>query len=378
MKQLMFIEPGVLRWDEIEAPKLLEGEDALIRPLAVARCDLDLALIDGIAPFRGKMLHCMRNHLPGWLGQRGIFRNAPLKGPFPLGHESVAEVIEVGPDVKTVKPGDLVIAAFQISCGRCANCLRMQTNACLAVPPRSAFGLGDLGGLQWGGMLTEVTRVPFANHMLTPVPEGADLISLASMSDNAVDGYRAVALPLRVFPEAKVLVVGGLAQSLGLYAAAAAIGLGASSVDYLDTDPTRLEVAARVGANPINMAYPEKFGSYLVTVDASGEVPGLHCAIASTSPGGYCTSIAMYLKTNTPMPLRAMYGNDIVFSTGRANVSAHLPATLELVKSGSYKPGLVTTHVAAWEDAAKEFKHPSPKVVIARSELLQKTTSATI
>jgi len=42
---------------------------------------------------------------------------APVLGPFALGHEAVAEVIETSDDVHSVAPGDRVIVPFQINCG---------------------------------------------------------------------------------------------------------------------------------------------------------------------------------------------------------------------------------------------------------------------
>ncbi|WGS19905.1 MULTISPECIES: alcohol dehydrogenase catalytic domain-containing protein [unclassified Bradyrhizobium] len=195
MRQLMFIEPGKLAWDEIQMPELLEPDDALVRPVVVARCDLDYAVFQGTAPFRGAFRHFLRNRLPRTLGQNLIFKKAPFAGPYPLGHECVAEVLEVGKDVTSAKPGQLVIVPFQISCGRCAMCRVGLTSACESVPLRSAYGLAEVGGLQWGGVLNDCVRVPFANHMLIPVPQGLEPVSLASVADNAPDGYRAVAEP---------------------------------------------------------------------------------------------------------------------------------------------------------------------------------------
>ena len=51
MKQLTFIRPGKLEWWDVDEPKLKKPTDAIVRPLAVARCDLDFALLKGEAPF---------------------------------------------------------------------------------------------------------------------------------------------------------------------------------------------------------------------------------------------------------------------------------------------------------------------------------------
>ena len=48
-----------------------------------------------------------------------------------LGHEITGEVIELGPDVETVKKGDLASAPFNVACGRCRNCKEQHTGVCL-------------------------------------------------------------------------------------------------------------------------------------------------------------------------------------------------------------------------------------------------------
>jgi alcohol dehydrogenase len=64
---------------------------------------------------------------------------------------------------------------------------------------------------------------------------------VASVADNVPDGYRAVAGPLAQWPGEEVLVVGGFARSVGLYA----LALGASRVVYADTDSGRLDRRGR-------------------------------------------------------------------------------------------------------------------------------------
>jgi len=51
---------------------------------------------------------------------------------FPIigGHEGAGEVVEVGPGVTTLKPGDHVVLGFIPSCGRCAFCAKGKQNLC--------------------------------------------------------------------------------------------------------------------------------------------------------------------------------------------------------------------------------------------------------
>lgn len=47
-----------------------------------------------------------------------------------MGHEFMGIVESIGPDVKTVKEGDRVVAAFDIACGQCKFCGRDQFSCC--------------------------------------------------------------------------------------------------------------------------------------------------------------------------------------------------------------------------------------------------------
>ena len=198
----------------------------------------------------------------------------------------------------------------------------------------SAYGMRPLGG-DWGGALADVLRVPFADAMLVPLPAGAQPEALASVADNVADGYRAVAGPLAAAPGEEVLIVGGWARSVGLYAAACALALGASRVVFADTDPSRLERAAALGAEPLEVAagaWPAKLGRFPITVDASGDHAGLHAALRSTAPDGVCTSVAIYFEPLTPVPLLELYTRGCTLHTGRVHARSVIPEVLALVE----------------------------------------------
>lgn len=131
-----------------------------------------------------------------------------------------------------------------------------------------------------------------------------------------------------------MLVLGGRAKSVGLYAAASALALGASSVDYLDTDPQRLEIEQRLGARPVERAASwhrmraRRRADYPIVVDANGERGALAHAIRSLAPGGICTSVAIYFATGTRVPMWEMYVRQGTLITGLVDVRAELPAVL--------------------------------------------------
>ncbi|MGH7820719.1 MAG: alcohol dehydrogenase catalytic domain-containing protein [Candidatus Binatia bacterium] len=341
MRELVYVGSGQVEWRDAPDPALGEARAALVRPLVAATCDLDRAIVHGMTPF---------------------------PPPFALGHECLAEVVDVGDGVTSFRSGDRVAVPFQVSCGTCRFCRRLLTANCENVPRESMYGTGKAGG-GWGGVIADLVRVPFADHMLVKLPAAISLEAAASAPDNVLDGWRAVGPQLAANPGAAVLVLnGGPAGSIGLYAALIALALGAERVDYYDRDEARLAIARRAGAaaHPVE-SWPRRLGPYPITVDNSLEPAGLACAIRSTEPGGVCTVTSVYLGGELPVPITEMYVKGITLQTGRAQSRTLLPQVLELIASGRVDPGLVTTERAAWEDAPEAILGYTTKLVLTRA-----------
>ena len=162
MRQLTFVEKGKLEWRDAPDPKLEGDGQALVRPLALATCDIDTAFVQG---------------------------RFPVGNSFAFGHECVGEVSEVGDSVTSVKPGDLVSVPFQISCGECARCRAGEPGNCESVPRLSTYGL-PIGPQSFGGFASDAVNVPYADAMLVPIPDGVEPSAVASLSDNIPDAWR--------------------------------------------------------------------------------------------------------------------------------------------------------------------------------------------
>jgi len=342
VKQLTFVDTHKLEWRDAPDPSISDPCDAIVRPIAVATCDLDTLILHG---------------------------RVPVAPPFPFGHECVAEVVETGADVGQVSKGDRVVVPFQLSCGACESCVRGHTGNCRNVKAGASYGLGSLGRNQ-AGMLADLLHVPRADHMLVKLPDGVDPQAVASASDNIPDAWRTVAPALAERPGGDVLIVGGGAAGIPFYAIDIALALGAGRVDYIDTDRRRLELAKSLGANVIESPPPLRLGRpgrYPITVDASGDVAGLACALRSTEPDGVCTSIAIYFGETTPIPLLEMYTRGITFKTGRVHARAIIPEVLALVSAGRIHPERVTATTVSWNDAPEALAHHTVKTVITRN-----------
>ncbi|MGW4739052.1 hypothetical protein [Nocardia xishanensis] len=89
-------------------------------------------------------------------------------------------------------------------------------------------------------MVADRLRIPYADHMLVRLPAGLDPLRVAAASDNLADGWRCVVPAPAARPGGSVLVLGGAAQSIGLYAAGLAVAHGAEVVEYVDHRSERL------------------------------------------------------------------------------------------------------------------------------------------
>jgi threonine dehydrogenase-like Zn-dependent dehydrogenase len=369
MRELRAVRRNRLQWHERAAPDLQGPEDVLVRPFVAARCDIDLGLIRGIAASRFR--------LGRWLGlldpdATHVFGPRPFAPPFPLGHECVAEVLACGEAVRSFRPGDQVVVPFQISCGTCGSCGQALTGHCQSVPPFSMYG--GVGGKNdgWGGALSDCLRVPHGEAMLVAVPSGVDPLAIASASDNLPDAWRAVSPGLTEKPGARVLVIGGAAKSIGLYAAGIAVALGAEQVDYFDRSRERLQIAERLGARACQGSYARttNMGEYPIVVDASNDERGLAQALRATAAGGLCTSVGIFPRKRTGIPMMRMYSHALTLRNGVSSARPNIPPLLELIASGRLRPERVTTVSAAWDEAHEAFLEDAVKVIVAREPVL--------
>jgi threonine dehydrogenase-like Zn-dependent dehydrogenase len=369
VRELVFIRSGRLAWRDRDAPSLEEPGDAIVRPFIAARCDGDTV------PIHRPVSRLMQ----AGLAVRAIdpivaciCGRVPFKGPFAIGHECVAQVLAVGPGVQSIRVGETVVVPWAVSCGTCAPCRRGLTSKCATTTrgALAAYGFGPASG-PWGGMVADELRVPFANQMLVPVPADVPALRVAAASDNLADAWRSVVPPLRDRPAGSLLVIGGGAKSIGLYAAGLGVAHGAGVVHYLDDDPERRRIAEAFGAHTL----PARARShrrrsttlrYDVVVEASSRAGGLRRAVRSLAPGGVCTAVGYYLATGTRVPLMHMYATDATLRVGVSHARAALPDLLAFVARTGYPAEQVTTLTAHWDDAPTAYATRTTKLVLQR------------
>src|SRR5436190_983546 len=200
-----------VRVEELDAPKIHEQTDAIIRLSATCICGSDLW------PYRGIN---------------------PTTQPTPMGHEYCGIVEEVGRSVTSVKPGQFVIGSFFASDNTCPHCRAGYQTSCL----HKEF----VGGAQAPRL-----RVPLADGTLVATPgiPPDDLVpSLLALSDVMGTGWFA-ALAADVEPGKTVVVVGD--GAVGLLAVLSARQLGADRIIAMSRHAPRQRLAREFGADEI-------------------------------------------------------------------------------------------------------------------------------
>ena len=200
--------------------------------------------------------------------------------PLVIGHEFVGEVAEVGSNVTGFQPGDTVSGEGHVVCGRCRNCMAGRRQLCA-----HTIGLG----VQRPGAFAEYVVLPMTNvwHHWPGVPE--DVAAIFDPFGNAV--HTALAFP--VLGE-DVLVTG--AGPIGCMAVAVVRHAGARHVVATDLNPTRRELAQRMGATLTLDPRERDLGEvqrelgmregFDVMLEMSGNADALRSGIANMAHGG--------------------------------------------------------------------------------------------
>jgi threonine dehydrogenase-like Zn-dependent dehydrogenase len=332
VRSLTYLGAGQLAWRERSAPVLQGSGEALVRPLAASICDIDLPLLRGTSPWQG---------------------------PFALGHEAVAEVVDVGDGVVDVVPGDRVAVSWHINCGTCDRCIRGRTAYCRQVPDGAMYGL-PTGG-DWGGLFDDLVRVPFAHAMLTRVAPRVSTVDAVSAGDNLSLGY-SVMEPAIGGGARTVLVLGS--ASVGIAQVAFAVTLGALRVVYVDDDAGRRAVAESLGALAVPGPPDRSLGTFDLVVDAAFDPGWLRRAVRMTEPKGVVECVGGYFD-DVSLPLFAMYTRGVQFRTGRADNGPHIGPTVAMLAAGAVRPSAWST-TFPWDEAPERLLEGHLKPVAVR------------
>lgn len=207
--------------DDIEAAGFGPGK-VRIRVRATGLCHSDLSAMNGVLP---------------------------QPAPFVPGHEGAGEVLEVGEDVRHLKPGDRVVVCWLTACGACPACRRGQTELCLAGfmnagTPNFRRPGGDVFGFAGTGTFAE--EVVLDAGCAVPLPDDVPYDIAALIGCGVTTGLGAALNTADLTAGSSVAVIG--CGGVGISAIQGARLKGAAEIVAVDPVPARREAALGFGA----------------------------------------------------------------------------------------------------------------------------------
>ena len=363
---------------DVPDPQIQEPTDAIIKVTSTAICGSDLHLYEVLGPYLS----------PGDV----------------LGHEPMGIVQEVGPDVTHIKPGDRVVVPFNISCGSCWMCSRQLYAQCETTQNRatgkgaSLFGYTSLYGSVPGGQ-AEYLRVPQAHFGPIKVPDGFSDERFLYLSDVLPTAWQGVAYA--DVPKGGSLAVLGLGP-IGMMACKIALHQGVDRVFGVDLVPERLQQAAALGVEVVDVSQvddvtealvdltdgrgpdgvleavgmeahgdtfgkiahaavgmlPDKLARPMIDKLAIDRTSALHTAVKAVRRGGTVSISGVYGGEIDPMPLMEMFDRGIQIRMGQCHVKRWIDEILPVVTADGDPLGLESfaTHRLPLGDAPRAYE----------------------
>jgi threonine dehydrogenase-like Zn-dependent dehydrogenase len=332
--------------EEVADPIIKEPNDAIIKVTSTNICGSDLHLYEMLGAFMS----------PGDV----------------LGHEAIGIVLEVGPDVRQIRPGDRVVVPFQIACGHCWMCERWLYTQCETTQVRgegsgaALFGYSKLYGQVPGGQ-AEYLRVPEAQFTHILVPEGPPDDRFIYLSDVLPTAWQAV--EYAGVPDGGSLLILGLgpigemacriaqqkwidkiiAVDLVDARLARARARGIEVIDLRDHEDDLAEVvrALTEGRGPdsvidavgmeahgspaaalaqrVTAQLPDAVGEPLIKKAGLDRLAAVYTAIDTVRRGGTVSLSGVYGGMADPMPMMSLFDKQIQLRMGQANVKRWIP-----------------------------------------------------
>ncbi|HLH81302.1 MAG TPA: alcohol dehydrogenase catalytic domain-containing protein [Chthonomonas sp.] len=264
---------GVNSFEIQEVPKPHAGPgEAVIRITLTTICGTDLHIVRGEYPVR-----------PGLV----------------IGHEPVGVVEELGPGVSGYNVGERVLVGAITPCGQCNACLSGHSSQC-----GHGSGYSALGGWRFGntinGAQAEYLLVPYAQANLAKIPPDVTDEQAVLLADIASTGFGgAESAQIKIGDTVVVFAQG----PIGLCATAGARLMGAAFIIGVDTDPVRLAMSRRMGADVVLNPQEQDVvaevkrlteGGADVAIEALGSQTTFESALRCLRPGGTLSSLGVY------------------------------------------------------------------------------------
>ncbi|MGR2912907.1 S-(hydroxymethyl)glutathione dehydrogenase/class III alcohol dehydrogenase [Acidithiobacillus ferrivorans] len=251
-------QPLVVETVQLEGPR---AGEVLVEIKATGVCHTDAYTLSGMDP-------------------EGLF-------PTVLGHEGAGVVVEVGPGVRSLKPGDHVIPLYTPECRECEYCLSGKTNLCQAIRDTQGRGLMPDGTSRFSAngkpLYHYMGTSTFANYTVLPeialakIREDAPFDKVCYIGCGVTTGIGAVLYTAKVRPGDKVVVFG--LGGIGLNVVQGARMAGADMIVGVDINPGKRDLAEKFGMT--HFVNPKEVESdlvpYLVNLTKGGADFSFEC-----------------------------------------------------------------------------------------------------
>ncbi|MFF1465124.1 zinc-binding dehydrogenase [Streptomyces sp. NPDC058330] len=330
MRATLLYAADDVRVEDVADPEIRHSTDAVVRIVLSCVCGSDLW------PYKSA---------------------PPTDSPRHMGHEFLGVVEETGADVRTLRPGDLVVAPFVYSDNTCAYCREGLQTSCVH---GGSWGVDGVDGGQG-----QAARVPYADGTLVALPVGEDsglLPDLLTLSDILCTGYHA-ARTAGVRRGDSVAVVGD--GAVGLAAVISARLLGAEQIVLMGRHTARTDLGRDFGATDVVAERGEE-GIARVKELTGGEgsrkvleCVGLEDAIRQSfgivRDGGTISRVGAPQFTDVPFGFGDFLRN-ITLTGGVAPARAYIEELMPHILDGSIRPGRVFDRTVGLEDIADGYR----------------------
>lgn len=246
-----------------------------------------------------------------------------------MGHEFTGEVVEAGAEVKDFHKGDRVVSPFTVSCGTCFYCASGFSSRCAQ---GKLYGTVVLDGGQ-----AEYVRVPLADSTLFHAPGAIDEKKLVLMADIFPTGFFAAknglgGLEPHAIQNSTVLLFG--CGPVGVCALVSALEYRPKHLLAIDSVPSRLRLAASLGAEPWNFQEDEQGlrervkaltdgrGADVV-IEVVGHSSALRMGFEMLRPWGVMSSVGVH-NGEIPWTGNEAYGKNLRLQMGRCPVRSKI------------------------------------------------------
>jgi alcohol dehydrogenase len=291
MKAAVFAGPGKIQLEDRPIPEP-GPHDAILRVTTTTICGTDIHILNG---------------------------EIPVAAGRVLGHEPVGVIAALGSAVTGYRLGQRVVAGAITPCGRCEFCLGGNSAQC-GGRPAGGWRLGNT----IDGCHAEFVRIPDAMANLAPIPDLLEDEQVLLCPDILSTGFGGAESGRIQIGDTVAIFAQG---PIGLCATAGAQLSGAALILAVDRDPSRLRVAARMGANltidasrhdPVAAIREVTCGRGVdVAIEALGTAETFDQALRVLRPGGTLSSLGVYSGKLTlpPTSFAAGLGDHTIVTT---------------------------------------------------------------